>query len=168
MEEDNSILPLQIPSVVCHTDIVTSQVRIVTCTYTVENNKKNHETLSYCVLGGEIYWMEMNNVCSSFPEVFFSVCSAPSNRRARPHIQMWSGDRVRRSAFRLQAASEVGHDSQFQLFFPESSKSHKNGGKEREREGEGESQGRHCMWSLALARAVRGDGKPLPMEILLR
>ena len=39
-------------------------------------------------------------------------------------------DRVRARA----RSAAVGHDSQFQLFFPEFSKSHKNGGKERERE----------------------------------
>ena len=42
------------------------------------------------------------------------------------------------------ARSGVGHDSQFQLFFPEFSKSHKNGGKERERERERESKGNAC------------------------
>ena len=65
---------------------------------------------------------------------------------------------VRRpSAFGLRAGSEVGHDSQFQLFFPESSKSHKNGGKKKGKGREGGSEGepRQAMHVVARARTVR-------------
>ena len=59
------------------------------------------------------------------------VCSIGSAKRSDRIFKC--GAMVDRVRARARSAA-VGHDSQFQLFFPEFSKSHKNGGKERERE----------------------------------
>ena len=79
--------------------------------------------------GKSVLRFERIITCHCFPAVLQCLFYRIGEEK-RPHIQMWSDGRSRARA----RSAAVGHDSQFQLFFPEFSKSHKNGGKERERE----------------------------------